>query len=167
MATDIFDITSAFIFCVFGKTFLQQPKIQTAYIRLLLVFCSLFIEICSLAVSFKGDILDDDVCKAMFSMIIIFLIIMLCSLCICGLAVFDSVQDDPDWAQVIMILTKCIGFLSSGFLFWYSIHLLEKYNADVLLLVFTSVDFGLDSLELIIFIIILCKQCVCNDLEEL
>lgn len=163
MATDLFDITSAFIFCFFGETFLRQPKIQTAYIRLILVFCSLFIEICSLAVSFKGAILDDDVCKAMFAMIIIFLIIMLCSLCICGLAVFDSVQDDPDWAQVIMILTKFIGSSSSGFLFGYSIHLLEKYNADVLLLVFTSVDFGLDSLELIIFIIISCMQCVCND----
>lgn len=163
MAIYIFDITSAFIFCVFGKTFLRQPKMQTAYIRLLLVFCSLFIEICSLVVSFKGAILDDDVCKAMFSVIIFLLIVMLYSLCICGIGVFESGSDDQCCAQVIIFWTKCIGLLSSVFLFFYSRHLVEKYNADVLLLVFTTVDFGLDLLEIIILIIILCKQCVCND----
>lgn len=154
MDIDIFDITSAFIFYIFGKTFLQQPKIQTAYIRLLLVCLSLFIEFCSLAVSFQGAILDDDECKAMFSLIIITFIIMCASCFYWGIEVFESTEDTLT-ARKITFWTKSIGCVSAILLFAYSCHLYEKYNADIILLVFTSVDFGLDVLEIIIFIIIL------------
>lgn len=153
METNIFDFTSAIILCIFGRKFLKQRKLQTAYIRLLILTICLCIEIVSLAVSFKGTLLADDMCKAMFSLIIISLIFIFITVYFCGFAVFESENDDLELAKAISIWTKSMGFVSGFFMFWYSIYLFDQYDADVFLLVFTTLDFVLDLLEMIFLLL--------------
>lgn len=149
METNIFDFTSAIILKIFGTKFLKQRKVQTAYIRLLILTLCLFIEIVSLAVSFKGTLLADDMCKTLFSFIIISLILILITVCFFGFAVFESETDDLKLAKAIAIWTKSMGFVSGGFMFWYSIYLFDQYDADGILLAFTALDFVADLLEMI------------------
>lgn len=149
METNIFDVTSAIILKIFGTKFLKQRKVQTANIRLLILTLCLFIEIVSLAVSFKGTLLADDMCKTLFSFIIISLILILITVCFFGFAVFESETDDLKLAKAIAIWTKSMGFVSGGFMFWYSIYLFDQYDADGILLAFTALDFVADLLEMI------------------
>lgn len=153
METNIFDFTSAIILMIFGKKFLKQRKLQTAYIRLLILTLCLFIEIVSLAVSFKGTLLADDMCKTVFSFIIISLIFILTTVYFFGFVVFESETDDLEMAKSIAIWTKSMGFVSGFFMFWYSIYLFDQYGADEILLVFTTLDFVLDLLEMIFLIL--------------
>lgn len=153
METNIFDFTSAIILKIFGKKFLQQRKLQTAYIRLLILTLCLFIEIVSLAVSFKGTLFADDMCKTLFSFIIISLILILITVCYFGLEVFESKTDDLELAKAIAIWTKSMGFVSGFFMFWYSIYLFDQYDADGILLAFTTLDFVLDLIEMIFLIL--------------
>lgn len=56
-------------------------------------------------------------------------------------------------AKAIAIWTKSMGFVSGFFMFWYSIYLFDQYGADEILLVFTTLDFVLDLLEMIFLIL--------------
>lgn len=169
MEKSIFDFTSEFIFKIFGAKFLKQRKVQTAYIRLLTLTLCLLIEIVSLAVSFKGTLQADDICKALISLIIISLILILINVYVWGFEVFESQRDDLKLAKKIAIWTKSMGFVSGFFMFWYSIYLFDQYDADIILLTFTALDFLIDSLEMIYLIlkvfdklpdVFFCKQTV-------
>lgn len=167
METNVFDFASALILCIFGEKFLKKPKLQTAYIRLLLVEVCLFIEIVTLGSSYGDTLLADDMCKAMFSFSILSFVVILTTICVYGCIVFEhsehpvevpnTHQEDNDTlllAKNISVMSKLLGFVSGFFMFLYCYRLFDRYNADVILIVFTSMDFSLDFLEIIYLILI-------------
>lgn len=179
METNVFDFASALILCIFGTKFLKKPNLQTAYIRLLLVEVCLFIEIVTLGSSYGDTLLADDMCKAMFSFSILSFVVILTTICVYGCIVFEhpehpvaepkhpeaehiqrnnnTHQEDSDTlllAKNISVMSKLLGFVSGFFMFLYCYRLFDRYYADELLIVFTSIDFSLDFLEIIYLILI-------------
>lgn len=180
METSIFDIFSAiFIHNCGGKIF-KQLYLHTAFIRLLVVEACLFIEIVTVGTSYGGTFLADDMCKAMFSFSILsFLFIGFTILFCVNVALIkdpirrenEEVRNSRDnsnkqthpgtdedeetlaLAMKISVVTKLFGFISGFFMFLYCYRLFDRYNADEILIVFTSIDFTLDFLEIILVIL--------------
>lgn len=180
METSIFDIFSAIFIHTCGGKILKQLYLHTAFIRLLVVEACLFIEIVTVGTSYGGTFLADDMCKAMFSFCILsFLFIGFTILFCVNVALIEdpmrrkfkndrdsrdkpNEQIHPDTdedeetlalAMKISVFTKLLGFISGFFMFLYCYRLFDRYNADGILIVFTSIDFTLDFLEITIVIL--------------
>lgn len=145
----------------------------------MLVELCLFIEIVSLGSSYGDTLLADDMCKAMFSFSILSFVVILTTICVYGCTVFEhsehpvaepenpeaehvqrnnnTPQEDSDTlllAKNISVMSKLLGFVSGFFMFLYCYRLFDRYDANVILMVFTSIDFSLDFLEIIYLILI-------------
>lgn len=180
METNIFDIFTAIFIHTCGGKILKQLYLHTAFIRLLVVEACLFIEIVTVGTSYGGTFLADDMCKAMFSFIILSFVLIGFAILVCvNVALIkdpmrpkiknvlnsrdrlnEQTHSDTDedeetlaLAMKISVVTKLLGFISGFFMFLYCYRLFDRYNADEILIIFTSIDFTLDFLEIILVIL--------------
>lgn len=180
METNIFDIFTAIFIHTCGGKILKQLYLHTAFIRLLVVEACLFIEIVTVGTSYGGTFLADDMCKAMFSFIILSFVFIGFAILVCvNVALIkdpmrpkiknvrnsrdrlnEQTHSDTDedeetlaLAMKISVVTKLLGFISGFFMFLYCYRLFDRYNADEILIIFTSIDFTLDFLEIILVIL--------------
>lgn len=65
----------------------------------------------------------------------------------------DEDEETLALAMKISVVTKLFGFISGFFMFLYCYRLFDRYNADEILIVFTSIDFTLDFLKIILVIL--------------
>lgn len=180
METNIFDIFTAIFIHTCGGKILKQLYLHTAFIRLLVVEACLFIEIVTVGTSYGGTFLADDMCKAMFSFIILSFVFIGFAILVCvNVALIkdpmrlkiknvlnsrdrlneqthpgtDEDEETLALAMKISVGTKLLGFISGFFMFLYCYRLFDRYNADEILIIFTSIDFTLDFLEIILVIL--------------
>lgn len=170
METNIFDIFSLICIRTFGKKILKQLYLHTAFIRLLIVEACLFIEIVTLGSSYGSTILADDICKALFSLSILSFVVIFVFIGISAYLTFEqdhnplersnenfpNTNEDDDTialAKKISVMTKLLGFISGFFMILYCYRLFDRYNADLILMLLTSIDFFFDFLEIILVIL--------------